>query len=269
MASCNATAFGGNARRAAHRDDPPHYKCDAFNASPAECNSSYVPSGPCAFGSAPRAGCAVLRACRTLPAVAPSGTTFIFFKFHKVGGSTVSLTLRTAVTLTSGSPFGACLQQSERWNKSTEELERYRYCYVCTHHDSSLPLLPAFMRALNTSASERLAVMYGQTAADAGVDSTSQRRSVDAACPQRPSLGNTLRTGTVIRQPVARIISKYFFLRTYCEAAAARKGVRALESNCRSPSLKPKPPRGSCRHTHTHTHTVGTSDFHEVSMKLP
>ena len=37
-------------------------------------------------------------------------------------------------------------------------------------------------------------------------------------------MANTLLTGTVIRRPVDRVISKYFFLRTYCQEKALRVG---------------------------------------------
>lgn len=49
-------------------------------------------------------------------------------------------------------------------------------------------------------------------------------KTLDEACPMRASMGNVLRTGTVIRRPVDRVISKYYFLRTYCQEKAARMG---------------------------------------------
>ena len=190
----------------------PLYQCTDFH-TPSACSTHVVPSGSCEWSSTPAAAqCASRRQCRTLPPTGPSGTSFMFFKFHKVGGSTVSRTLQSAMSLVVGSPYVSCLEHSETGNKTVEARARYRFCRMCTHHDSTLPLIPTFKlpAVLSASREARLAAMFATPTGAA---------AMDQFCPMQPSIQNTLFTGTMIRRPVDRVISKYFFLRTYVSRA--------------------------------------------------
>jgi hypothetical protein len=66
--------------------------------------------------------------------------------------------------------------------------------------------------------------VYAQRLAALFASTPSAAKTLDEYCPMRASIANVLRTGTVIRRPVDRVISKYFFLRTYCQEKAARVG---------------------------------------------
>lgn len=188
----------------------PRYACSDFHSRDA-CSTHIVPSGACEWIDAgTQWQCASRRACRTPPPRRPSGTSYLFFKFHKVGGSTVSRTLQTAMSLIVGSPYVSCLEHSEANNKTAEAKARYEFCRMCTHHDSTLPLLPTFKAVLSASRETKLTMMFAEPSGAA---------AMDMFCPMRPSVGNVLLTGTMIRRPVDRVISKYFFLRTYVSLA--------------------------------------------------
>ena len=88
--STNATTCSHVGRVEGHTLLPPRQYCSHFNAS--ECARYWVPKGNCVW---------VKDACRTDPqcvhlATAPTGASYIFYKFHKVGSSTVASTLRLA-----------------------------------------------------------------------------------------------------------------------------------------------------------------------------
>ena len=91
------------------------------------------------------------------------------------------------------------------------------HCSLCAKHDNSLVLLPYFRQppVLAAPREARLAALFSLPQA---------ARVLDEHCPMRASIGNRLLTGTVIRRPVDRVISKYYFLRTYCAEKAARLG---------------------------------------------
>ena len=197
----------------AHRLNPPRF-CNAFNES-RQCALHFTPRGACEWDG-DRGECITSTACATRISK-PTGSSYIFFKFHKVGSSTVGGTLRLALILATGNVFTTCLRVRTLRNKTDVERARYRLCSLCSKHDNSLPLLP-FFRApaiLTASPAHRLHALFAQPDAAA---------MLDDRCPQRASMGNVLRTGTVFRRPVDRIISKYFFLRTYCAEKMRRLG---------------------------------------------
>lgn len=211
--STNATTCSHVGRVEGHTLLPPRQYCSHFNAS--ECARYWVPKGNCVW---------VKDACRTDPqcvhlATAPTGASYIFYKFHKVGSSTVASTLRLALMATSGDPYTGCLHRADLTRKEPLEASRYEYCSLCANHDNSLPLLAAFKPAevLASPAATRLAAMFAAPPGAAVMDST---------CPFRPSMRNHLYTGTVIRNPVDRVISKYYFIRTYCAEEAIKLGLR-------------------------------------------
>ena len=86
-------------------------------------------------------------------------------------------------------------------------------CSLCAKHDNSLLLLPFFRQpaVLSAPPSKRLSALFAS--------SPHAAKALDEHCPMRASMGNALRTGTVIRRPVDRVISKYFFLRTCAYAS--------------------------------------------------
>ena len=73
---------------------------------------------------------------------------------------------------------------------------------------------------LASPAATQLAAMFATTSGAAVMDST---------CPFRPLMRNRLYTGTVIRKPIDRVISKYFFTRTYC-VRARKLGLRGCSA---------------------------------------
>jgi hypothetical protein len=198
----------------AHRLSPPRY-CNHFGR--AECERYFTPRGVCVWSTRGGGACVSDSAC-TQRIRSPTGTSYIFFKFHKVGSSTVSGTLHRALIATSGNVYCSCLSVSKLKNKTAAERARYTLCSLCSKHDNSLPLLPFFREPaiLSLSPAHRLSALFDNPSAAAVLDRT---------CPQRASRGNVLRTGTVFRLPIDRLISKYFFLRTYCQEVAAREGA--------------------------------------------
>ena len=192
-------------RIAAHQLDPPRYLCADFNASAESCAAHHVPSGACAWSDGVATdGLRCMNRCKRPPPSEPSGRSYVFFKFHKVGGSTVSRTLQAAMALVVGSPFASCPEHMDLHNKSAEALLRYRFCSMCTHHASSLPILPLFKQraVLSASRDSRLAAIFASPASAV---------TMDTFCPMRPSMRNELLTGTIIRRPVDRVISKCEF----------------------------------------------------------
>lgn len=211
-ASTASTACPTTGRIDAHRLSPPRF-CNAFNAS--LCERHFTPRGLCQWD--PITGCTTSSACRTR-VTAPTGRSYVFFKFHKVGSSTVGGTMRMAIIGSTGNTFASCLRHSKLREKTEVERERYKYCILCAKHDNSLVLLPYFRQpsVLGASSHKRLAALFASSSAAA--------KTLDEYCPMRASIGNELRTGTVIRRPVDRVISKYYFLRTYCHEKAQRTG---------------------------------------------
>ena len=179
----------------AHRLSPPRF-CNAFNESSA-CSHHFTPRGLCEWSGS---RCITSTAC-TRRASAASGTSYVFFKFHKVGSSTVGGTLRLALIAATSNPFASCLRHSTLREKTDVERARYTYCSLCAKHDNSLPLLPLFRQpsVLDAPPEKRLSALF------AGVHAA---KVLDEHCPMRESIGNVLRTGTVIRRPVDRVISK-------------------------------------------------------------
>ena len=179
----------------AHRLSPPRF-CNAFNESSA-CSHHFTPRGLCEWSGS---RCITSTAC-TRRASAASGTSYVFFKFHKVGSSTVGGTLRLALIAATSNPFASCLRHSTLREKTDVERARYTYCSLCAKHDNSLPLLPLFRQpsVLDAPPEKRLRALF------AGVHAA---KVLDEHCPMRESIGNVLRTGTVIRRPVDRVISK-------------------------------------------------------------
>ena len=202
------------ARLDAHRLSPPRY-CNAFHNKSA-CTHHYTPRGLCEWSDVSRA-CFTSAACR-IHAESPSGKSYVFFKFHKVGSSTVGGTMRLAIISSTGNTFASCLRHSKLVTKTETERARYQLCSLCAKHDNSLVLLPHFRvpSVLDAPPSTRLATLFASSPAAA--------KTLDEFCPMRASIRNRLLTGTVIRRPVDRVISKYYFLRTYCEEKAKRVG---------------------------------------------
>jgi hypothetical protein len=230
----------------AHRLNPPRF-CNAFDHSH-ECIRHFTPRGLCEWE--PDA-----HRCSTSPSCAkrtraPTGTSYLFFKFHKVGSSTVSGTLRLALMASSGDVYSACMRASKLRNKTAVERARYAHCSLCAKHDNSLPLLPFFRRhdILGAPPSRRLALLFGAPDAAAVLDEN---------CPQRASLHNHLRTGIVFRRPVDRVISKYYFLRTYCQSKAQRLG----RASCVALDLDLLPWVYSIVQAHGRS-VVGAADWH-------
>ena len=192
-------------------------RCSSFNES--DCARYWVPVGNCIWL---RDTCQPDPQCVHL-ATAPTGTSYIFFKFHKVGSSTVAATLDMTLVGTSGDPYTACPDHAYLTLKDPLKASRYRYCSLCATHNNTLPLLAAFKPAavLASPATTQLAAIFATTPGAAVMDST---------CPFRPSMRNRLYTGTVIRNPVDRVISKYFFLRTYCAQEARKLGLRGCSA---------------------------------------
>lgn len=208
-----ATSCSTQGRVDAHRLSPPRF-CNAFKES-SSCVKHFTPRGLCTWDL--RSGeCVTSAACNQRIAT-PTGRSYMFFKFHKVGSSTVGGTLRLALIATTGNVFASCLRVSKLRNKTEVERARYKFCSLCSKHDNTLPLLSFFRQPeiLQTNPRHRLSAMFHIQGAAA---------VLDRACPQRASMGNVLRTGTVFRRPVDRLISKYYFLRTYCASKAARLG---------------------------------------------
>lgn len=204
---------GTHSRIDAHRLSPPRF-CNAFNNDSALCERHFTPRGLCEWSVG---GCITSSACR-VRATAPTGRSYLFFKFHKVGSSTVGGTMRLAIISSSGNTFASCLRHSKLRDKTDVERARYKYCTLCAKHDNSLVLLPLFRApsVLSAHPRTRLAALFAATP-HAG-------KTLDEFCPMRASMANELRTGTIIRRPVDRVISKYYFLRTYCAEKAARTG---------------------------------------------
>lgn len=189
----NTQCSTGN-RIDAHRLNPPRY-CNAFNATDT-CNRHYTPRSLCEWDES-RELCVASSTCQHR-ITAPTGKSYIFFKFHKVGSSTVGGTLRLALIASTGNVFTSCLRVQKLRNKTETERARYMHCSLCAKHDNTLPLLQYFRQpvVLDSSPSHRLAALFAVPgAADV----------LDKACPQRASIGNTLFTGTVFRRPVDRM----------------------------------------------------------------
>ena len=205
----------------AHRLLPPRF-CNAFDTNQTDCERYYTPRGLCTWSGT---SCITKVACSSR-AVAPAGTSFVFFKFHKVGSSTVGGTVRLALISSHQNPFAACLRHSTLREKTDAERARYAYCSLCAKHDNSLVLLPYFRQpaVLSAPADERLGALFAMPEA---------AKVLDEHCPMRASISNLLRTGTVIRRPAERVISKYYFLRTYC----AEKAVRVGKMGCAAMEL--------------------------------
>ena len=109
----------------------------------------------------------------------------IFFKFHKVGSSTVGGTVRLALIASTGNVFASCLRVSKLRNKTATERARYTHCSLCAKHDNSLVLLP-FFRAPSVLAappSTRLAALFASAPHAA--------KTLDEFCPMRASMANT------------------------------------------------------------------------------
>ena len=198
-------------RTDAHRLNPPRF-CNAFMDAD-QCELHYTPRGLCSWNGA---SCVTDAKCANR-IYSPTGQSYMFFKFHKVGSSTVGGTLRLALIASTSNVFTSCLRFSKLQNKTEAERARYLHCSLCSKHDNSLPLLPFFrqLSVLNAPPERRLAALFSVPGAGA---------VLDKHCPQRASIGNRLRTGTVFRRPVDRVISKYYFLRTYCQEKAQRLG---------------------------------------------
>ena len=260
---CDALLKG---RAAAHSGPTPHYRCEALSTS-AVCERAYVPRGPCQWNA--EEGCARVSRCRAQALQAPTGVSYIFFKFHKVGGSTVSSTLRTALALVTGTPTASCLEHGDVVNQTATAIARYKFCQMCSHHDQTLPLVGLFAhkKVLSASRESRLATMY-EHAREGGADVAA--RGFDFFCNMQLSKGNRLLTGTMVRLPVNRAISKYFYLRTYCAERAAKKGVGdrplALPPPPHPPhpcALPPEP-----RPTHAETRTRANTRAHWPARAL-
>ncbi len=200
-------------RTDAHRLNPPRF-CNAFNESGA-CLRHFTPRGLCEWDAA-KGLCVTSTTCSRRIS-SPTGTSYFFFKFHKVGSSTVGGTLRLALISATGNVFASCLRVAKLRNKTEVERARYHLCSLCAKHDNSLPLLPFFRTpaVLAATPERRLHALFSRPDAAAVLDDR---------CPQRASMHNVLRTGTIFRRPVDRIISKYYFLRTYCEDKMRRLG---------------------------------------------
>ena len=136
--------------------------------------------------------------------------------------------MRLALVATTSNPFASCLRHSKLREKTEIERSRYTFCSLCAKHDNSLLLLPYFRQpaVLSAPPSKRLAALFATPHA---------AKALDEHCPMRASMGNLLRTGTVIRRPVDRVISKYFFLRTCACARVCR--TRAWSEPSQNPHL--------------------------------
>lgn len=135
---------------------------------------------------------------------------YLFFKTHKVGGTTLTHTLLNALVMQSGNPNVSC-----DFTPSTE-------CYFCGQHKSSLPTLSVFKQpdVLAANASYKMAAMRSKPEYAA---------RVEAYCPMR-GIGD-LYTAAVIRNPVERVISKYYFSPTWCDARAALGGYAQCDAS--------------------------------------
>lgn len=140
-----------------------------------------------------------VRSCeRTLTvatAASPSGTlqmNVVFFKLHKVGGSTFEAALRRSLEKSGGIRGAACL-----------------------NHNDSLPLLRALLASMLHSRG-------GSIEQDAApVTPLHLHNSLRAASIQPGSVCQLhaalpVRTAVLMRQPVERIISKYYYHREAC-----------------------------------------------------
>ena len=125
--------------------------------------------------------------------------------------------MRLALAASTANPFASCLRHSKLKEKTEVERARYRFCSLCAKHDNSLLLLPFFRQrqVLDAPPDRRLRMLFAMPHA---------AKAMDEHCPMRASIGNVLLTGTVLRRPVDRVISKYYFLRTYCQEKAVRVG---------------------------------------------
>jgi len=202
-----------------HTLTPPQQYCKNFNGS--VCDRRWVPKGNCLWD-------ATEGTCKTDPrcvhvATQAAGASYVFFKFHKVGSSTVASTLRLAIIGVTGDPYTGCLHKADITRKSPLEASRYKFCSLCANHDNSLPLLPAFRQPAVLAAPPelRLRTIFASPLA----------ASVDGTCPQRASLSNKLLTGTVFRHPVDRVISKYYFMQTYCGDDARKEGLKGCAAD--------------------------------------
>ena len=145
----------------AHRLSPPRY-CNAF-ADAADCERHFTPRGLCKWGGT---ACSSATQCAHRIS-SPTGSSYIFFKFHKVGSSTVGGTVRMALLSATGNVFSSCLRVSKLRNKTEVERARYAHCSLCarlaTAHALSRSTEPAFcerrLRRINctrTSARRRV-----------------------------------------------------------------------------------------------------------------
>ena len=107
-------------------------------------------------------------------------TNVVYFKLHKVGGTTFSFALGRGLDL-SGGVRGT----------------------VCIGHNDTLPLLRMWRE-------RGLSVTQGRD------EATMKMLACNSPCMLVPSL--PLRTAIVLRHPVERIISKYFFHQAVCES---------------------------------------------------
>ena len=178
-------------REDAHRLNPPRF-CNAFNTSD-QCVRHFTPRGLCAWSA--WGGCVTDSAC-TQRVSAPTGTSYIFFKFHKVGSSTVGGTLRLALIATTGNVFTSCLRVAKLRNKTATERARYMHCSLCAKHDNTLPLLPFFRQPaiLRLRPETRLAALFASPAASA-VTTDRGSHTVPRSPPDPPTdvVSHTLR----------------------------------------------------------------------------
>ena len=84
---------------------PPTQYCARFNET--ECPHYWVPKGNCVWSLG---RCTPDPRCIRLT-TAPTGASYVFFKFHKVASSTVASTLRLALIGATGDPYTGCLHK--------------------------------------------------------------------------------------------------------------------------------------------------------------
>lgn len=158
----------------------------------------------------------MLQLPRPPPSTSPTaGHSYIFFKFHKVGGSTLANAMQYSWSEWMNNSDSVCPHEAPNVmiNATVKDVWRYnercKRCSLCNTHES-LALLPRFRKPSTLAAppAKRLAALFGDP----------------PACCLMGALGNTLHTFSLIRRPIDRVVSKYFFERTYCGKQAAQTG---------------------------------------------
>jgi len=142
---------------------------------------------------------------------------FLFFKFHKVGGTTVTNTLRPV------------LMRRKHVLPSVHDTQEGRSVVapggtasasLCMDHASSLPMLSLFAKksVLQAGRNTRVELMY-----------QAAPKLLEQTCPLVRGL--PLFTGVVLRDPVQRILSKYHFQRaSWCARESSKFGLECAAS---------------------------------------